>query len=288
MVAFHNSPILPAFEEFIARLHGKSLICSPFISRGPIERLVTIVGRRKAQDSLRLLVLTDLSVRNIVAGVTDIASLVFLCERFPHSTVRHLPQVHAKVYIADEGYALVTSANFTDGGASRNLEYGVSIREPELVSRVSTDIHNYAALGAEITLARMRNLAQRANRLRELVAEEQRSIDAKVRAATIELERETEDELLRARVANRSIHAIFADTILFLLGQRAMTTVELHGRIREIHPDLCDDLVDRVIDGEHFGKLWKHQVRTAQQYLKRAGLITNDPALGLWARTSSV
>jgi hypothetical protein len=43
--------------------------------------------------------------------------------------------------------------------------------------------------------------------------------------------------------------------------------------VQAIHPDLCDDSIDRVIDGEHFGKKWKHQVRSAQSYLKRIGSV---------------
>ena len=44
-------------------------------------------------------------------------------------------------------------------------------------------------------------------------------------------------------------------------------------RVAAIHPDLCDDSVDRVINGIHFGKKWKHAVRTAQQSLKNKGTI---------------
>jgi hypothetical protein len=42
---------------------------------------------------------------------------------------------------------------------------------------------------------------------------------------------------------------------------------------------LCDDEVDRVIDGRHFGKKWKHAVRTAQQHLRRKGLIALEGEL---------
>jgi len=59
-----------------------------------------------------------------------------------------------------------------------------------------------------------------------------------------------------------------------------MSTDELNPLIQKIHPDLCDDSVDRVIDGRHFGKKWKHAVRTAQQYLKRTGQI--ELREGLW------
>ncbi|MEK7270344.1 MAG: hypothetical protein AAB215_05290 [Planctomycetota bacterium] len=43
--------------------------------------------------------------------------------------------------------------------------------------------------------------------------------------------------------------------------------------IQNIHPDICDDSIDRVIDGQHFGKKWKHFVRSAQQHLKQRGEI---------------
>ena len=59
-----------------------------------------------------------------------------------------------------------------------------------------------------------------------------------------------------------------------------MSTDELNPLIQKIHPDLCDDSVDRVIDGRHFGKKWKHAVRTAQQYLKRTEQIELHE--GLW------
>jgi len=52
-----------------------------------------------------------------------------------------------------------------------------------------------------------------------------------------------------------------------------MSTEELHPLIQEAFPDLCDDDIDRIIDGRHFGKKWKHAVRTAQQHLKKKGLI---------------
>jgi len=52
-----------------------------------------------------------------------------------------------------------------------------------------------------------------------------------------------------------------------------MTTPEIHDRVKSIHPDLCDDSIDRVIAGQHFGKKWKDAVRTAQGHLKEARRI---------------
>ena len=77
------------------------------------------------------------------------------------------------------------------------------------------------------------------------------------------------------------MHTVFAKSIGYLLRKNGpMTTVQLHELIRELHPDLCDDSVDRVIDGKHFGKKWKHAVRTAQQSLKKKGEA--EFANGVW------
>ena len=52
-----------------------------------------------------------------------------------------------------------------------------------------------------------------------------------------------------------------------------LPTEQMHPKIEVIHPDLCDNNIDRVIDGKHFGKKWKHAIRTAQQHLKKTGEI---------------
>jgi hypothetical protein len=52
-----------------------------------------------------------------------------------------------------------------------------------------------------------------------------------------------------------------------------MATRDIHREVQRIHPDLCDDTVDRVINGQRFGKKWKHAVRRAQYHLKQKGEI---------------
>jgi len=65
-----------------------------------------------------------------------------------------------------------------------------------------------------------------------------------------------------------------------------MKTADLHPLIQQMHPDLCDDSVDRVIEGVNFGKKWKHLVRSAQQALKREGQIAFDGSK--WRLTAMV
>jgi hypothetical protein len=83
------------------------------------------------------------------------------------------------------------------------------------------------------------------------------------------------------RLASGPIHTVFARTIQYVLTSHGpMSTARLHPIIRAIHPDLCDDSVDRVIDGKRFGKKWKHAVRTAQQQLKKRGVVCYED--GSW------
>jgi phosphatidylserine/phosphatidylglycerophosphate/cardiolipin synthase-like enzyme len=58
-----------------------------------------------------------MSLGNLVQGSTDIPALTRLMERVCHVSLRYLPHIHAKVYVADDRLAPITSANFTDGGA---------------------------------------------------------------------------------------------------------------------------------------------------------------------------
>lgn len=283
MLDMQSSPFTRTFEHFTSSLRTSGLICSPYISAGPVNRLIDAIERRRLQKSINVKIVTDISLGNVMSRATDVSALIQLMERVEQVELRYLPRLHAKVYVAEHDFALVTSANFTDGGAFANLEYGVTFSDAQHVKRIRADIEHYAGLGADLTLHRLRRIDQSAAELRDAVQEEQRSVNAKLRAAVARLERETEEHLLRSRIEGRSIFSIFGDTVLYVLKSGPLTTVQLHEQVRNIHPDLCDDSQDRVIDGQHFGKLWKHQVRTAQQHLKHTNLVIYDPSTRLWA-----
>lgn len=108
--------------------------------------------------------------------------------------------------------------------------------------------------------------------MRSQLEKENQAFRGKLRKAYKTALGELEDRLIRLRLAGGPIHTVFAHTIEFLLKLHGpLATVELHPLIQSIHPDLCDDSVDRVIDGRAYGKKWKHAVRSAQQQLKSSG-----------------
>jgi hypothetical protein len=278
-----TSPFAGSFASFIDGLEGECLICSPYITAGPVNRLLAGLERKGIVQRFRISVVTDISIRNLVRTSTDIEALLLIADTIPAARITYVPGIHAKVYIADGRTAVVTSANFTEGGSYANLEYGTRICDPMLVGQIQTDIDQYAKLGCRVSRGQLASIRDRIGPLKEAARTAEHTIETTIRREHATLLRDVEDDLIRVRVTGRTPNAIFEDTILYLLRDTDLSTPELHTQIQRLHPDLCDDSQDRVIDGQHFGKLWKHRVRTAQQHLKAKGLIAQLSASRRWS-----
>lgn len=225
--------------------------------------------------------MTDLSPLPICQGATDPAAIGRISGSVPVAVLSHLPRLHAKVYIADKGHAIVTSGNLTAGGLVRNFEYGVEIIDPASAAQVYDDMTSYAALGAFVHKNQLEAYSEIAERVRASYRKQMTAVGELARAEFVANLRDAEDELIRIRLGGGAMHSVFARTIRYILKRYGpLTTKDLHPLIEGIHPDLCDNTIDRVIDGKHFGKKWKHAVRTAQQMLKKGGEIGIDE--GKW------
>jgi len=276
-----RSPWSQSFDMLIQAAQDRLDICSPYIGREPIERLMRKQTESIPTGKCAVSLLVDRSRDNLLSRATDAAAIAALMESCQHVNVRHLPGMHAKAYVADDAVAVVTSANMTRSGLSRNFELGVSIYDRPTVIAVREQIADYGKLGVDVPLDEMQNLAKASIDLHILYEKTLRSARRKLANEFDQRVAEADERLLRLRVAGRSATAIFAETLLYLLRRGPMRTVEINPLVQALHPDLCDDTVDRVIDGEHFGKKWKHSVRNAQQYLKRQGHIRRDG--NLWS-----
>lgn len=267
------SPWITAFDGLIAQASKSLLICSPFVGRGPCERIPSILRDRGAAN-IPILLLTDLSRENMLSGGTDVAALAGLCDALPRTEIRFLPNLHAKVYIADEKCAVVTSANLTDAGLWRNFEYGLYIEEIELVRQIRADVTQYAELGSPIDSFQLRQFEHIVDELKELKVQAEKQLKATLRKEFKKKMQAADEEVLRIRAESLSQHAAFADTVLFLLKKGPKNTKTLYTAVQSIHPDLCDDSVKLVIRGEVWNQVkWHHRVRHAQLFLKRQGRI---------------
>ncbi len=259
----------------IANVQSELHIVSPYITETGIALIMSPAGTQTRRVSVNLQLLTDLNPLSVCQGSCDPEAIVNLMSSFAHARVYHLPRVHAKVVVADRAVAIIGSANLTEGGLEENYEYSVKISSTEVASRIAQDVEEYSRLGAPITTALLKSYSEAARELRESFHRKERAVSSSVKREFQARVKFGDEILLRARV-KEGVTRVFSRTILFLLRAGPLRTVDLHPQIKRIHPDLCDDSVDRVIDGERFGKKWKHLVRTAQQILKRDGLVEFD------------
>jgi len=252
----------------------KSLfVCSPYVTIDGCDLLQSHMTAPFRRDG-RLTILSDLSPIHLLQRSTDPRALLSLLGSVEQGVLWHLPRVHAKVFIFDLSYAVVTSANLTAGGLYRNVEFGVGLSDATTVATIHTELESFGRLGAAIDRHRLEKYCELAAEVTEQLAEQLRAVTSAAKTKLNKALRSTEDELLRWRAAGGRVTAVFASTIVFLLERNGpMSTAALHPLIKEIHPDLCDDTIDRVIDGRHYGRRWKHWVRSAQQRLIRSGQV---------------
>lgn len=262
-----------ALAQLVAESTKYVLVAAPYItgegSRVILNSLPTNVCRTG-----QLYLLTDLSPSHICDGSLEPAAIGELCDSVTATNVWHIPRLHAKVYIADGVRALVTSGNLTAAGMFHNLEYGVDIHDPAHVKTILDHLAFYQATGTAITRSQLAKYETAALVLRDEYRSLRRSASATATKAFRTAMRQAEDELVRLKLGGGALHTVFARTIEFLLRKYGpLSTVQIHDYVKALHPELCDDAIDRVIDGVHFGKKWKHAVRTSQQMLKKRGSI---------------
>lgn len=269
------SPCKGALESLVANVKAELHIVSPYITEAGTELITNGVKTSTRRPLITVHVLTDLNPLSVCQGSCDPQAILELIRAFPRTRVLHLPRVHAKILVADRAAAIIGSANLTAGGIQDNYEYSIKVSSPRIASRIAEDVEEYSSLGATITANLLASYSQAAISLRGTFLKKEQAVSTSLKKEFRARVRLADEVLLRARV-KEGVTGIFSRTILFLLRGGPMRTVDIHPRIKKIHPDLCDDSVDRVIDGERFGKKWKHLVRTAQQILKRDGQIEYD------------
>lgn len=268
-----SSPIQPHLLNLINNCYSDLVIASPYITKSAVDWLV----KTKAKSLEKISVLTNVSIDSVISKSLDTSALRLILDEFQTTSIVSLPYLHAKVFVADKSVALVTSANFTNGGLWKNYEYGVIIKGEEAVKTIIDDISAYMDLGGEISRDFLEIVDNKTTELTKSRMQIENNVATEsLRKQVKESQLALQDILLANRVYKKqTINALFSDTILFILSKHkdGLTTEQLHAEVQTIHPDICDDTIDRVINGQHHGKRWKHYVRKAQQFLKDKGKI---------------
>ena len=278
----------PSFIHVVSCARDSLVISSPYITEEGVNLVLSNLHPSFLEDG-RLTVVTNLAPLNMIQGSTDPEAVLAFTRGLNRTKIYHLPKLHAKVYICDQREAIVTSGNLTNGGLRLNLEYGVRISDPETVADIQTDILEYADLGAVVQPEKLLDYCQATKEAKAAFHEQQRTAAKSAQRRFADALETANEELIRLRLSGETTNSVFAKTIMYLLRKHgSLTTQELHVFIQQLHPDLCDDTVDRVINGQRYGKKWKHAVRSAQQSLKQArGIVLDSGSWRIWSPNGS-
>jgi len=260
------------FINILSRTKKEIFISSPYINVAGVEILSNII---QMKSSINIFLLTNLTIQNIINRSNEPSALLELYKLFNQVKISSLGKLHAKVYIIDNEIGIITSANLTSGGLLNNFEYGILIDDKNVASTIKNGMLKYFSVGNIFDENLLVIINEESKKLYKIKYETDNLAKDTKLAQLLKKAAETIDsQLLKNRIKSKTINAIFSDTIVYILKKKgSLNTSKINPLIQSIHPDICDDSIDRVIEGQHFGKKWKHSVRSAQQSLKREGLI---------------
>lgn len=254
------------------------LIVAPFIKFSEATWLC-----EQFRPGISITTLTNINLEAISSSALDTAALRYLSEVSPRALLIALPSLHAKVFVADDKAAIVTSGNLTRSALDHNIEYGVLLREKDLVQTILDDMLAYARLGSAVSVNTISKIEPLEHELRLARAKVNDRPTSDARRDLAELMRQSRPTFVGTQIGNRTKYAVFGEAIRFVLANRPLPTRTIHEQVKTILPDLCNDAIPLIINKQYYGIAWKRDLRHAQLHLKRKGVLTLDKSSGLWS-----
>lgn len=118
--------------ELVTNSHKNIKITSPFIKNEICESVL-----KHKLNEVKINLITSFKIANVYNKSIDISALEKIIS--DKGKVKTFPNLHAKVYIFDDKKAVVTSANFTNGGIFNNYEYGILVEDKKIVNEIVND-----------------------------------------------------------------------------------------------------------------------------------------------------
>ncbi len=263
--------------DLVSAASQSLLVVTPYIKAAEAEWLCDQV-----RPGVQVTTLTTIDSEAVGTSALDITALICLAQASASSELVALPHLHAKVYLADEHSAIITSGNLTQSGLDRNIEYGVLLRDSKQVLRVRKDMLAYSRLGSPVSTHTIIDLVPLEADLRDAYARVAASTTEEARHRFDDVMRQAKPTFAALQVGDRSAHAVFGEAIRFVLDSGPMTTKGIQEEVRRLLPALCDDNEYFQIRGEDYGRAWKRRLRHAQLHLRRRGLVSYDDGDKTW------
>ncbi|MBE8159126.1 MAG: hypothetical protein HAW59_07095 [Betaproteobacteria bacterium] len=270
-----------AFRGFLASVRKELIVVSPYIRRREAEFVAD-----NLQKGADIAAITSLDERSLLGGALEIGALNILGGFSGGSQIINLPRLHAKIYVADRDRAIITSANLTTSGIEHNYEYGVGISDRGAVRQIRGHIADYRKLGNLVAAGDLAVLEEKIRAVRQKQQDTEKRKETREAKELRAAVRALDDECQRLHIGNDAPTSLFKKALRYILTDDGLTTKEIQEEIRRLYPGLCSDNADRVINGKHFGKLWKHHLRNAQLGLKTSGEFAYDKNTKKWRRTA--
>jgi len=270
MIDFYKRPWREHFENLIEKTSSELTITSPYIKRREAEFICDNFSSRNLSDKISFTLLTDLRSQSILDNSLDIDALQLFQKSIKNFELLTLPRLHAKVYLFDHSYAVVGSANLTPSGFEFNYEYNVGFRNKENIQRIRSDIKSYLSLGNVVDKDKVDEISLIANEVREEYQLVIKSATSSIRRKFAETIKKADLKFAEALVGKKTAYSIFKEAVIYCLKNEPLSTTDLQAKVQMMLPDLCVD-EELVINGQRFGKIWKHQVRTVLNDLRRRG-----------------
>lgn len=272
MLELYKSPWRAAFQKLLEKTENELVITSPYVKKSEADFICENIISRNLSNRLSFRLLTDLRSQSILDNSLDIDALQLFQTNLPKFKLLTLPRLHAKVYIFDNSYAVVGSANLTPSGFEFNYEYSVGTGDVEIVNKIKIDIDDYSTLGSEVAKDKIEEISIVAKKVQVEYQKVTKSATYSIKKKFKETLKIADIKFSEALVGKKSAYSLYKEAVIYFLSKEPLPTKELQGKIQQVFPDLCKD-EELVINGQRFGKAWKHQIRTVLNDLRRKGEI---------------
>lgn len=270
MIDFYKRPWRKHFENLLGKTTSELIITSPYIKKAEAEFICESFHSRKISDNISFKLLTDLRSQSILDNSLDIEALQLFQNNIQRFELVTLPRLHAKVYLFDGSYAVIGSSNLTPSGFEYNYEYNVGFSDSEHIQKIRTDIEDYTLLGNTVEREKVNELSIISKEVKEEYSKVIKSATSSIKkkfTATLKI---ADVKFTEALVGKKTAYSIFKEAVIYCLSKEPLSTIDLQDKVQRMLPDLCVD-EELVINGQRFGKAWKHQVRTVLNDLRRRG-----------------
>lgn len=134
MTKILSYPINDIFYNLAMNSKKHIKLCAPYVKDSIIKEIY-----KNKRKEVSLEIISSFNMESFYKKSSDIEAFKYILEN--NDKVYNSQLLHAKFYIFDDKYTIVTSANLTYSGFQRNLEYGILIEGKELVKQTIYDYH---------------------------------------------------------------------------------------------------------------------------------------------------